>query len=215
LRQQIGYMPQSPVLYEDLSARDNVRFFAQAHLLSDLDQRVTDVLDLTGLSARAGDVVYGFSGGMKQRVSLACALVHAPKLLLLDEPTAGVDPRLRETFWQYFRRLAEQGATLLISTHQMDEALLCDRLAILRDGALLACDTPRNLLGTGHTTIRIHRGAEVETTSVANYADELPRLLRRHHLDAGVTRIEVEQDTLEAIVLELIRAREVSDVARN
>jgi ABC-2 type transport system ATP-binding protein len=215
LRRQIGYMPQAAVLYEDLSARDNVRFFAQAHALTDLDRRVTEALELVGLQARANDAVYGLSGGMKQRVSLACALVHGPRLLLLDEPTAGVDPRLRETFWHHFRRLAENGATLLISTHQMDEAQLCDRLAILRDGVVLACDTPRDLLARGRATIRIHKGAEVETLHVANYADQLPQLLQHHSLDRAVTRIEIDQDTLETVVLELIRAREEQDVARH
>jgi ABC-2 type transport system ATP-binding protein len=122
---------------------------------------------------------------------------------------------LRETFWQHFRRLAREGATLVVSTHQMDEAVLCDRLAILRDGALLACDTPRHLLGTGRATVRVYTAAEVETADVANYADELPRLLRRYRLDDAVTRIEIEQDTLDAIVLELIRTRETADVARD
>jgi ABC-2 type transport system ATP-binding protein len=215
LRRQIGYMPQAPVLYEDLSARDNVRFFAQAHALADLDQRVVDALELTGLQSRQREVVYRLSGGMKQRVSLACALVHGPRVLLLDEPTAGVDPRVREAFWRHFRRLAEDGVTLLISTHQMDEALLCDRLAILRDGALLACDTPRNLLDTGGAMVRIHSGDGVESVTVANFPDQLPQLLQRYRLDPTVTRIEVERDSLETIVLEMIRAREAHDVAQD
>ena len=119
LRQQIGYMPQAPALYEDLSPRDNVRFFGQAHRLEHLEERIDEVLAFTNLRDRERDPVYGFSGGMKQRVSLACALVHRPRALFLDEPTAGIDPKLREAFWQHFRDLAAGGATLLVSTHLM------------------------------------------------------------------------------------------------
>ena len=112
LRRQIGYMPQAPALYEDLSPRDNVRFFGQVHRLANLEQRIDNVLGFTDLRNRERDPVYGFSGGMKQRVSLACALVHEPRVLLLDEPTAGMDPRLRETLWRHFRELAAGGTTL-------------------------------------------------------------------------------------------------------
>jgi len=208
LRRQIGYMPQAPALYEDLSARDNVRFFGQAHGLENLERRIDEVLDFIKLRDRQGDAVYGFSGGMKQRVSLACALIHRPRLLLLDEPTAGVDPRLRESLWKHFRELAAGGATLLVSTHQMDEALYCDRLAIMRDGVLLACDSPRNLLRSGRATIKVWHGEQVETETVTSYPENLPRLLARHHLDPAVTRIEISEDTLETIVLGLINARE-------
>ena len=149
LRDLLGYMPQSPALYDDLTARDNIRFFGQSHQMSDLGERVEKVLEFTGLVERAGDAVSGFSGGMKQRVSLACALVHRPQALFLDEPTAGVDPLLKETFWQHFRQLAAQGVTLFISTHLMDEALLCDKLAIMRDGEVLACDTSTEYNATG------------------------------------------------------------------
>ncbi len=214
IRRQVGYMPQAPVLYEDLSARDNVRFFAQAHELSDLEQRVDAVIELTGLAARARDAVFGLSGGMKQRISLACALVHLPRLLLLDEPTAGVDPQLREAFWHHFRRLAVNGTTLLVSTHLMDEALQCDRIAVLRNGTVLACDTPANLLSAGHATIHVHRGDVIETTTTADYATTLPAVLQRYGLDPSVTRIDVERDSLETVVLAMIRARESDNVAR-
>jgi ABC-2 type transport system ATP-binding protein len=124
-----------------------------------LEERISELLDFSNLRHRERDAVHGFSGGMKQRVSLACALLHRPRVLLLDEPTAGVDPRLRAEFWRHFRELAAAGVTLLISTHQMDEALYCDRLAALSDGQLIACDTPRNLLHQGRARVRIWRGA--------------------------------------------------------
>lgn len=208
LRRQIGYMPQMTALYEDLSPRDNIRFFGRVHGPAAGDQRVERVIDFIGLRRRACDPVYELSGGMKRRVSLACALVHEPRLLLLDEPTAGVDPVLRQTFWRHFRELALAGATVLISTHQMDEALFCDRLAILRDGQLLGCDSPRNLLRSGLATIRVWRGDQVETSEVADYAVKLPHLLQRHNLDPSVTRIQVEEETLETVVLRLIREDE-------
>ena len=207
VRRQIGYMPQAPALYEDLSPRDNIRFFGQAHDLDALEQRITELMDLSGLRARERDLVYTFSGGMKQRVSLACALVHKPRLLLLDEPTAGVDPRLRADFWRHFRELARGGVTLLISTHQMDEALLCDRLAVLSDGSLLACDTPKSLLHRGRTRIHVWRGDEAVSEAVENYPERLPGVLQRYGLDPSVTRIEIEQNTLESVLLDLIEER--------
>jgi len=176
---------------------------------------VAEVLDLIGLRSRERDAVYRFSGGMKQRVSLACALVHKPSLLLLDEPTAGVDPRLRETFWHHFRELATQGTTVLLSTHQMDEAQRCDRLAILHEGKLLAMDSPSNLLHTGQAAIRIKRGSEVETLATSNYPEELPRILQQYRLDPAISRIEVEEETLEAVMLKLIHAREERDAGRS
>lgn len=207
LRPRIGYMPQAPALYEDLSARDNVRFFAQAHALADLDRRVDEVIEFTSLTPRARDAVYGFSGGMKQRVSLACALVHRPVVLFLDEPTAGVDPVLREAFWEHFRALARGGATILVSTHQMDEALLCHRVAILRDGMMLACEPPRELLRRGEATVRVWKGDACETSSLVDAPRELPRLLAAHGLDPSVTRLEVDEETLDQVVLRLIRER--------
>ena len=207
VRSQIGYMPQAPALYEDLSPRDNLRFFGRAHSIKSIESRIDELLDFSNLREREHDPVYAFSGGMKQRVSLACALVHRPRVLLLDEPTAGVDPRLRAEFWKHFRALAGAGATLLISTHQMDEAVLCDRLAVLSDGCVLACDTPRELLHRGRATIRVWRGAEVETTLVDNYRDALPGVLRPYNLDPSVTRIEIEQETMDHVVLSLIEAR--------
>jgi len=134
---QVGYMTQASALYKDLTIRENVAFFAE--MCGGFDKaQVNQVIALVGLSDRAGSLVRTLSGGMKQRTSLACALVHRPRLLLLDEPTVGVDPQLRATFWAYFRRLAEQGVTLIVSSHVMDEAERCDRLGFMRQGKLLA-----------------------------------------------------------------------------
>lgn len=204
LRAIIGYMPQVPALYDDLSARDNIRFFGAAHRLPDLNARTDEVLASIDLTTRARDAVGSFSGGMKQRVSLACALVHRPQALFLDEPTAGVDPKLKELLWQHFRQLAAQGVTLFISTHLMDEALLCDRLAIMREGMVLDCDTPANILLRGNTKVKIWRGSVLEQQTVSEYPDQLPSVLAQYGLDPAITRLELEQDNLETIVLRMI-----------
>jgi ABC-2 type transport system ATP-binding protein len=206
LRSRIGYMPQAPALYEELSPTDNVSFFARAHGIRDIRTRVEESLAFVELKARCNDPVYTLSGGMRQRVSLACALVHRPELLLLDEPTAGVDPKLRESFWKAFRTMADSGVTLLISTHQMDEALYCDRLAIIRQGGLLALDTPDRLLALGEAVINIWRGEEVECVRTPDYESNLPKVLEKYHLDPAVTRITVEEENLERIVLRLINS---------
>jgi ABC-2 type transport system ATP-binding protein len=137
---QVGYMTQVSALYDDLSVKDNVAFFAEMCGLPPADSRarIAEVLELVNLQDRAGSLVRTLSGGMKQRTSLACALVHRPRLLFLDEPTVGVDPQLRVTFWTYFRRLADGGVTLIVSSHVMDEAERCDRLGFMRSGKLLA-----------------------------------------------------------------------------
>ena len=134
---QVGYMTQASALYEELTVRENVTFFAEM-CGGASRERVDEVVTLVDLQDRANSLVRTLSGGMKQRTSLACALVHQPRLLLLDEPTVGVDPQLRTTFWAYFRRLADDGATLIVSSHVMDEAERCDRLGFLRQGRLLA-----------------------------------------------------------------------------
>ncbi len=204
LRRQIGYMPQQPALYEDLSPRQNLRFFAQAHDIgATLNAQIDEVLEFVDLTERADDPVYGFSGGMKQRVSLACALVHQPRILFLDEPTAGVDPQLREAFWQHFRDLADGGTTIVVSTHQMDEAMHCDQLGIMRAGKVLAYDHPKVIMQMGSTRVKIWQGDEVIEETVTQYAEQLPMLLEKYGL-TNVSRIEVEEDSLETIVLNLI-----------
>jgi ABC-2 type transport system ATP-binding protein len=134
---QVGYMTQASALYEDLTIRENISFFAE--MCGGVSRaQVDEVIALVDLKDRADSLVRTLSGGMKQRTSLACALVHQPRLLLLDEPTVGIDPQLRAAFWAYFGRLADKGATLIVSSHVMDEAERCDRLGFMRQGRLLA-----------------------------------------------------------------------------
>lgn len=210
LRQRIGYMPQSPALYEDLSARDNVEFFGAAHHTPELRKKAAEVLQFTDLTERSTDPVHTLSGGMKRRVSLACALIHQPRILFLDEPTAAVDPYLRSRFWKTFRELAESGVTLFISTHLMDEAILCDRIAILRQGRVIASDTPREILEEGKTRLIVHRSADEEERTIGGHPEDLAAALHPYGLVTEITAVEVRTDSLESVVLSLIEKEEVA-----
>jgi ABC-2 type transport system ATP-binding protein len=139
---RVGYMTQQPALYPDLSAAENVRFFAQIYGAHD---GVREALEFVDLWDRRDSVVSNLSGGMRTRCSLACALVHKPDLLLLDEPTVGVDPQLRVQLWDRFQRMAREGKSILVSSHVMDEAERCDRLGLIRFGRLLAEGTVAEL----------------------------------------------------------------------
>lgn len=145
---KIGYMTQLEALYNDLTVAENLRFFATLFGVPKGTQRerMEELLALVNLSDRADSVVGTLSGGMKQRVSLAVALIHKPHLALLDEPTVGIDPELRLAFWEYFARLAADGTTLIVSTHHLDEAVRCDRLSMVRAGKTIAEDTPHHLM---------------------------------------------------------------------
>lgn len=144
----IGYMPQLHSIYAELSVRQNVDFFARIYHLSDKAERarrVDETIKLVNLWDRRDDAVLKLSGGMKQRVSLACAIVHQPRVLFLDEPTVGLDPELRVSFWEHFTGLTNQGVTLIISSHTMDDAAHCDTLAFIRDGKVIALGSPAEL----------------------------------------------------------------------
>jgi ABC-2 type transport system ATP-binding protein len=144
----IGYMPQLPALYSELTVQQNIDFFARIYGMRDRKQRaqrVDEVIKLTDLQAKRKTQVMKLSGGMKQRVSLGCAIVHQPPLLFLDEPTVGLDPELRVHFWEHFENLTHAGATLVISSHTMDDAAHCQKLVFLRQGRAIALGTPEEL----------------------------------------------------------------------
>jgi ABC-2 type transport system ATP-binding protein len=140
LRSRVGYVTQAPSVYADLSVAANLRYFAA--VLGVGTERGDRVLDDVGLADRRRDIVGRLSGGQRARVSLACALLGEPELLVLDEPTVGLDPVLRRDLWKLFHELAAAGTTLLVSSHVMDEADRCDRLLLMRDGGLIADDAP-------------------------------------------------------------------------
>jgi ABC-2 type transport system ATP-binding protein len=144
LRSRIGYVTQAPAVYADLSVTENLRYFAA--VVGAPVRRVAEVLVEVALERQAGQLVHTLSGGERTRVSLATALLGTPDLLVLDEPTVGLDPVLRRDLWARFHLLADAGATVLVSSHVMDEAVRCDRLLLLRDGELVADDEPPELL---------------------------------------------------------------------
>jgi ABC-2 type transport system ATP-binding protein len=143
-----GYMPQLPALYSELSVEQNIDFFARIYGLKDRKERskrVEEVIKLIDLWPKRKTQAMKLSGGMKQRVSLGCAIVHRPPLIFLDEPTVGLDPELRVHFWEYFESLTRGGATLVISSHTMDDAAHCQKLAFLRLGRIIAQGAPAEL----------------------------------------------------------------------
>jgi ABC-2 type transport system ATP-binding protein len=150
LRRTVGYLTQAPSVYADLTVRENARYFATLYpgmTKADADRAIDDV----GLSRAADQLVGTLSGGQRSRASLACTLLGDPRVLVLDEPTVGQDPVLREDLWQRFHELAAAGVTLLVSSHVMDEATRCEQLIMIRDGAIVAHDTPaaiRSAAGT-------------------------------------------------------------------
>jgi len=208
LRKQIGYMPQSPALYDDLSARDNILFFGKAQNVPDLQNKVDEILSFAELTSRANDLVRIFSGGMKKRVSLCCALIHNPRIIFLDEPTAAVDPHLKMQSWILFRKLAQRGVTIFISTHQMDEAMLCDKVTILRNGEILAVDTPQNILKRGKTTLKIYKGDEEKTSVIDSTATSLAEELQKFGLEKTVSSVELYSDNIEDIILSMVHDKE-------
>jgi ABC-2 type transport system ATP-binding protein len=143
LRRRIGYSPQSPAVYADMTLTECLRYFTAVLRAprSDVDRVIGEV----GLESEAGSLVAQLSGGQRSRASLAVALLGSPELLVLDEPTVGLDPVLRDDLWALFHRIAGQGVTLLVSSHVMDEAARCDRLLLMRDGRILATGTPAEL----------------------------------------------------------------------
>jgi ABC-2 type transport system ATP-binding protein len=153
IKRQVGYMTQKFSLYKDLSIRENLEFVARLYALPDRRRRVMQALDRLGLANRRDQLAGTLSGGWKQRLALAACILHEPKLLLLDEPTAGVDPKARREFWDEIHALAAEGMTVLVSTHYMDEAERCHRIAYIAYGKLLTKGTVREVIaGSGLTT---------------------------------------------------------------
>ena len=163
LRSRLAYVTKAPSVYGDLTVRDNLRYFAR--ILGAPPEDVDRVIGQVDLERHARTLVSRLSGGERSRVSLGTALLGAPELLVLDEPTVGVDPVLRRDLWALFHELAARGAGLLVSSHVMDEAARCDRLLLMRDGGLLAEETPDHLLArTGTATVEEAFLALIEAT---------------------------------------------------
>lgn len=152
IKLHVGYMSQRFTLYEDLTIRENIEFMGNLYQISDIRERVERCIAQLGLTDRQNQLAGTLSGGWKQRLALSVALLHSPQLLLLDEPTAGVDPKARRDFWQEIHHLSQQGITTLVSTHYMDEAERCHRLAYILEGNLLVTGTMEEIIQ--HTQLK-------------------------------------------------------------
>jgi ABC-2 type transport system ATP-binding protein len=150
MQARVGYMSQIFTLYNDLTARENIRFYGLAYGLSrrELKRRQAEILEMAGLEGREDSLTANLSGGWKQRLALGCAIVHKPEVVFLDEPTAGVDPVSRRDFWGLIYAMAKKGVTVMVTTHYMDEAELCQRVGFLSQGRLVALDSPAQLKKT-------------------------------------------------------------------
>jgi ABC-2 type transport system ATP-binding protein len=156
IKREVGYMTQKFSFWEDLSIVENLEFVARVYEIEDRQQRVADTIDRLGLKDRQGQLAGELSGGWKQRLALAACMLHRPKLLLLDEPTAGVDPQARREFWEEIHRLSQEGLTVLVSTHYMDEAERCDRIVYISAGKIVARGTVADVIReSGLITFRI------------------------------------------------------------
>jgi ABC-2 type transport system ATP-binding protein len=173
IKREVGYMTQRFSLYQDLSVRENLDFVARMHGLADPAEAVTDIIARLGLEGRREQLAGSLSGGWKQRLSLAACMLPAPRLLLLDEPTAGVDPTARREFWSEIHAFANSGLTVLVSTHYMDEAERCHEIAYLADGRLVAAGTVEAVIEkSGVTTIAVSgEGLPALASALANIPD--------------------------------------------
>jgi len=170
IKREVGYMTQGFSLYSDLSIAENLEFIARMYDVREGERRVDETLERLGLTARRKQLAGTLSGGWKQRLSLAACLLHDPKLLLLDEPTAGVDPGARRDFWDHIHDLAHEGITILVSTHYMDEAERCHQLAYIAYGKLLAHGTAREVIAAAHLATW-----ELQGESLIDVAQDLRR----------------------------------------
>ena len=202
LRRSIGIVPQELAIYGELAARENLNFFGGLYGLSGqrLQRRVDEVLAAVGLTDRAGDRVEGFSGGMKRRLNLGIALVHEPKLLLLDEPTTGVDPQSRNHIFEEVRRLAAEGVCIVYTSHYIEEVqALCSRVGIIDHGRLIACDDLATMLQKMDGLIRF-RVPEV-TALLQERLSQIPGVRLNGQ---GAPHVELECRDVKAALMRLI-----------
>lgn len=188
LKREIGYLSQRLSLYGDLTLDENIQFFAEINGVSDFRKRREELLEFTRLTAFRKRLAEKLSGGMKQKLALACTLVHTPRIIFLDEPTTGVDPVSRRDFWRILQSLLESGITIMMSTPYLDEAERCSRVAMMNQGTILRIDTPSNLK-------KAMRGEVIEI--VCDRVRDGLRLLRAH---AGIREVQAFGDRLNVIV---------------
>lgn len=205
IRSHLGYMPQRFSLYQDLTVRENLLFFADVYGVKAQQrrERLTKLLSFSRLEPFQKRRAAHLSGGMKQKLALSCALIHTPTLLILDEPTTGVDPVSRNEFWDILQELRNQGITIIVSTPYMDEASMCDHLLILHKGEILNTGSPASLLKT--YPFKLYSATSSSTTVSFRTPPRLPEIIKYLYPSAGMMHAVIEQDDLsrEAIFAEL------------
>jgi ABC-2 type transport system ATP-binding protein len=205
-RRLIGLAPQQIALYEDLTARENLVFLAKIHGVHDPVRRADELLDMVGLLPRARDRVRTYSGGMQRRLNLAAAIVHDPPVILLDEPTAGVDPQSRSGILELVQRLAAEGRAVIYTTHYMEEAQrLCSRVAIVDHGHVLATGSVPELIAShgGESVVTVDTPAGARSTRTREPLREIERALA----EGGATAVRIDQPDLETVFLALTGRR--------
>jgi ABC-2 type transport system ATP-binding protein len=215
MQARVGYMSQQFTLYNDLTAQENIRFYGMVYGLSRdaLGQRQAEIIEMAGLEGRENALTRTLSGGWKQRLALGCAIVHRPKVVFLDEPTAGVDPISRREFWGLIYAMAKKGVTVLVTTHYMDEAELCQRVGFISQGRLVALDSPSRLKQTQMRgqVLEISASAPDMVMRVLKAAQQSRQLL----LDevalygAQVHAVVPNADEYKVLILELLNAENV------
>lgn len=226
IKRHVGYMTQKFSYWDDLTLRENLDFVARMYNMTNRQQTVDEALEGLGLTARANQLVGALSGGWKQRLALAACMIHKPELLLLDEPTAGVDPAARRDFWEELHQLASQGISVLVSTHYMDEAERCHKLAYIFNGVLLAKGTSQEVVATQRLStwaihgerlaglsdkLKVTRGIEqtVLFGSVLHVSGSDAALLERqlrNAVDGTTFRIEPVETGLEDVFIYLMKS---------
>jgi ABC-2 type transport system ATP-binding protein len=205
LRRRIGVVLQETALYEELTATENLRFAAALYGVRPADRRIYEVLDLLGLAERARDVVGTLSGGMRRRIAIARALLHDPELLIIDEPTLGVDVDTRHAIWSHIRVLRTRGTTVLVATNYLDEAeALCDKVAVLRDGRLVAYETPASLVARAGRCVDIDCQPH-EVTLIGTAVRELDGVLRIDNTPSGAAVFLEGGVAADAVVRSVLR----------
>jgi ABC-2 type transport system ATP-binding protein len=220
---RVGYMSQQFTLYNDLTARENINFYGGVHGLSsaELRQRLPEIIDMAGLQGRENALTATLSGGWKQRLALGCAIVHHPQVVFLDEPTAGVDPISRRQFWELIYAMAKEGVTVLVTTHYMDEAELCQRVGFISQGRLVALDTVSRLKQTQmrgqvleinvsepERAMRILKAAQqdgrIQLAEVALYGAQIHAVVPEAHAYKEAVRSLLEAENMQVGSLEWI-----------
>jgi len=219
----IGYMSQQFTLYNDLTPRENLRFYGMVHGLSsnELRQRISEIIQMAGLQGHENMLTSTLSGGWKQRLALGCAIIHRPKVVFLDEPTAGVDPISRREFWELIYGMAKEGVTVLVTTHYMDEAELCQRIGFISQGRLVAIDSPDRLKSTQmrgqvleikvphpdlamRTLKAAQQSGQVVLDEVALYGAQIHAVVPDAQKYKGIIRALLEAENIEASAIEWI-----------